>query len=674
MADFFLELGLDSGPLESDLDKVKQTARRKGGEAGNNFGNEFSKSGSAGFKKLGVAAAAAGAAIVGALFSRAAIRGAIENQDAINGLNVALLNVGKFSEQTSKSLSDFADQIERSSRFTAENALDQVKYALSLNATEEQTKNLITASTDLSAALGTSLESGVQRLSRTLSGDLSPRLAKIVPELKGLTEEQLRSGLAIDIVSKKFAGFSEKTLQTFSGQALQAKREFGALTDEIGFLVIKNPAVIQAIELIRAGLVSVTGIIKDNSGAIINLSIDVLRFAISVAVSVDKVLRSAFDGITPVIAAFGSFFSTIDNSAGGLFKGVLLSFGLFKDGLVNGFNAIKTIALAVFIDIADAINIIPGFNIDTTALNESLDNAVLKTDESSLAVRERITALLDAESYETERSVSDLFIEEIGLINQALSENAEGGGPFSSVFAAFSEENLQAITDRLAVFSGNLGLNVAETANALQASESIFDNFFEKLKKGFESVSVQSKITAKDVANSIVQGIGGAAAAGFSAFGAALVQGENALKAFTKAFLQSIGQAAVQLGTRFILEGVAISFNPFLGGPAVGGPLIGAGAALATFGGALGAIGGSGGAGGASGGVASPIGTADDGIISPSSDFARTEEEERRTDQSIQVVIQGDVYDSEETGSRILKALTDNFKNTNSALVDARLA
>jgi hypothetical protein len=674
LADFFLELGLDSGPLESDLDKVKQTARRKGGEAGNNFGNEFSKSGSAGFKKLGVAAAAAGAAIVGALFSRAAIRGAIENQDAINGLNVALLNVGKFSEQTSKSLSDFADQIERSSRFTAENALDQVKYALSLNATEEQTKNLITASTDLSAALGTSLESGVQRLSRTLSGDLSPRLAKIVPELKGLTEEQLRSGLAIDIVSKKFAGFSEKTLQTFSGQALQAKREFGALTDEIGFLVIKNPAVIQAIELIRAGLVSVTGIIKDNSGAIINLSIDVLRFAISVAVSVDKVLRSAFDGITPVIAAFGSFFSTIDNSAGGLFKGVLLSFGLFKDGLVNGFNAIKTIALAVFIDIADAINIIPGFNIDTTALNESLDNAVLKTDESSLAVRERITALLDAESYETERSVSDLFIEEIGLINQALSENAEGGGPFSSVFAAFSEENLQAITDRLAVFSGNLGLNVAETANALQASESIFDNFFEKLKKGFESVSVQSKITAKDVANSIVQGIGGAAAAGFSAFGAALVQGENALKAFTKAFLQSIGQAAVQLGTRFILEGVAISFNPFLGGPAVGGPLIGAGAALATFGGALGAIGGSGGAGGASGGVASPIGTADDGIISPSSDFARTEEEERRTDQSIQVVIQGDVYDSEETGSRILKALTDNFKNTNSALVDARLA
>jgi hypothetical protein len=99
---------------------------------------------------------------------------------------------------------------------------------------------------------------------------------------------------------------------------------------------------------------------------------------------------------------------------------------------------------------------------------------------------------------------------------------------------------------------------------------------------------------------------GGAA----QAFGAALTNMSSLGAAMADFVRQSLADAANQFGQFFILKGVAISLDPLLGGPAVGGPLIAAGLGLKVFGGALGAMGGGGGASAGGGNPAIPAAAA----------------------------------------------------------------
>ena len=167
----------------------------------------------------------------------------------------------------------------------------------------------------------------------------------------------------------------------------------------------------------------------------------------------------------------------------------------------------------------------------------------------------------------------------------------------------------------------------------------------------------------KSVRESLINGFSRGAGQAFAAFGAALAKGENALDAFLKSFLSSIGQQAVALGTSFILEGAAVSFSASRGGTAVGVPLIAKGAALAAFGGALSGASG-GGVGGAGGGV-SPDGT------NPDFDNTLTNriEDREEPETKVQINVQGDVFDSEETGLRLASILEQAQFNNNVRVV-----
>jgi hypothetical protein len=110
------------------------------------------------------------------------------------------------------------------------------------------------------------------------------------------------------------------------------------------------------------------------------------------------------------------------------------------------------------------------------------------------------------------------------------------------------------------------------------------------------------------------------------------------------------------LGTSYILQGIALSANPLT--PGIGGPLIAAGAALATFGGLLKAF---------SGGKSKAGGGADTGggiASSPASSTELTQPENLQRAEAgtqVSVVIQGDVLDSDESGSRIVGLINSAF-------------
>lgn len=218
-------------------------------------------------------------------------------------------------------------------------------------------------------------------------------------------------------------------------------------------------------------------------------------------------------------------------------------------------------------------------------------------------------------------------------------------------------------------YSAELAYQIAtnpEWQEQIYASNQAVSLSFSQLSNSLKAEARKIKITSGQIASTMVQGIGNGAGQAFAAFGKALAEGENALDAMLNSFLSSMGQMAVQVGTQFILQGVAYQ----LAGMPNGGPLIAAGAALAAFGGVMGAIGQKGEGGSTS--------TASAGYtVEPGGDIERydndesildEEAQERQVGQQITVNIQGNVLDGEESGLRIAEILNRAIREQGVAL------
>lgn len=137
-----------------------------------------------------------------------------------------------------------------------------------------------------------------------------------------------------------------------------------------------------------------------------------------------------------------------------------------------------------------------------------------------------------------------------------------------------------------------------------------------------------------------------------------LLKGENAFHAFGKVVAGIMGDLAIQLGASFVLTGLAINFEKLLGGTGT----IAAGIGLIAVGTVLKSLAGGG------GGATSPSITGADTIASPES----TQFQEELTEQQmVNVTIQGDVFDSDETGLRIAEIINEAF-DTNGVVVNAQ--
>lgn len=238
--------------------------------------DRFSKNAASGIKRTDVAVASfaanlASQAVLGgirlvantvsSLFS-SAIGAANQQEDALNRLKNALITTGDFSKQAFNDFQNFASEIQRVTKFGDELVLSQLALAKSFGATNAQAKEIVTAATDLSAAFGISLDQAVRDVSATLNGSIG-LLGKRIPELKNLTEEQLRSGEALTLLGEKFKGFAQREVGTFSGATAQLNNALGDLAEEFGFLVTQSPEVRLAIKGITDIITGLTGIVKE---------------------------------------------------------------------------------------------------------------------------------------------------------------------------------------------------------------------------------------------------------------------------------------------------------------------------------------------------------------------------------------------------------------------------
>jgi hypothetical protein len=193
----------------------------------------------------------------------------------------------------------------------------------------------------------------------------------------------------------------------------------------------------------------------------------------------------------------------------------------------------------------------------------------------------------------------------------------------------------------------------AVNANATAKSSSYWQDFTQGFMENAQQMTGTFQSLGKTISGTLINGFTNA----FAAMGKALVSGGNALGEFGKQALSVIGSIAIQLGQFLVLAGLGFSVIP--GFQASAGAVI-AGAALIVLGGVLQALGAGGSTPAAGAGGAGAVATG--GVTGPSPMTEQTPEQERAAAQTgVQVVVQGNIFDSRETGLQIAQIINDSF-------------
>lgn len=630
MADsIIIQLDLETGDTRSTFNKIEQDALRSGKKSGSSFGKNFSKSfekTASDILKTTAKITAAVGSIASALTFRSSIIAAQQQEDAINRLNTSLQLSGSFSEQASRDLQDYASSLQQVTRFGDEVVLNQLALAKSFGATNAQAKQVVSAAADLAASFGIDLQSATRNVAKTLGG-YAGELGEVIPELKNLTQEQLRAGAGVDLLASKFSGAAQRDVLTFSGQVDQLSNSFGDLLEEIGFIITKNPTLLNGLsqlnKLFQSAIIRVRDFAKT-----FNLIDDVITPLLNFG---DAIIQYV---IRP--------FELVGNVGNVAFN--ILELGVAN--IVNAFAKLGSIVARVF-QALGVDNQLTQFLVNFE--NNTLQGVINKSEDVTKAIAKIGDTSFSDNLSQRNQELQTYFAEQQAIINEG----------------ALNATNIQTQQTEVAKQS-LLGLS-GVFGTVFSGINTTIDNSQQKIKE----VNDRVKKFSQEAANSLRQGLASGAGQAFASFGAALVKGENALEAFGKTLLKTIADQAVALGTKFILEGTAYAFLP--GYQALSAPLIAAGAALAAFGGALGAtIGGTGGGASGGGGGSPTTQNTNDFLVEDTT--APTQVERQAPQQNVEIVVQGSLVQQEELGKFIADTLTDVGAKNGISVFNTRFA
>jgi hypothetical protein len=131
-------------------------------------------------------------------------------------------------------LQDQASALQEVTRFGDEQIIAQQAYLASLGLTQTQIEDTISASVDLAAATGMTLESAVMNTSKTLSGMAGELGEKLGPAFRDLTPEALKAGDGIKFIAEQFGGTASADANTFTGSIDQMRNAVGDAQEALG--------------------------------------------------------------------------------------------------------------------------------------------------------------------------------------------------------------------------------------------------------------------------------------------------------------------------------------------------------------------------------------------------------------------------------------------------------
>ena len=130
-------------------------------------------------------------------------------------------------------IGDLADELQRLTGVDGDYIKQLGAELLAQGKSLDQTEDLITAAAQLSSITGDDLGTSVKQLTNTYSG-MAGSIGRSIPEIKALSEEELRNGEAVDIILEKYGAFAEQLTDTVSVATDRASESMGDLKETLG--------------------------------------------------------------------------------------------------------------------------------------------------------------------------------------------------------------------------------------------------------------------------------------------------------------------------------------------------------------------------------------------------------------------------------------------------------
>lgn len=182
--------------------------------------------------------AAAGFAAVGAAAAKALTEFA-EYEKSLNRLNTNLKLIGVTSKAAQREFANIATEIQNVTTLSDGAALEIQSMFLSLGAAPEQVKLAVQTTADVAAATGRSVEEIGRQIAKTFGG-YAGELGETIPALKELTQEQLRAGEALGLLSDRFGGAASEEVKTLAGSYAQLKNSLSDVLKIFGSMIAEG--------------------------------------------------------------------------------------------------------------------------------------------------------------------------------------------------------------------------------------------------------------------------------------------------------------------------------------------------------------------------------------------------------------------------------------------------
>ena len=263
-------------------------------------------------------------------FLKGAVEQAIESENAITSLNIALSNSGQFSSQAVKGLKDYADGIQETTKFSADAVLSSLSLLSSITKLDsEGLKKAQTSAIDLASAFNVDLETATVAVAKSFEGGtIKIKGFKIEADNTKTGSENL--AIAIKKINDQFGGSAASSVLTYSGATTQLKNTYDDFLSTVGKVITQNPVLITTIKFITLAMEELK-ISADKNSSTFSGSLSKAFIAITGFAS-DLVLGLGI--VTTTIQLLGQ-------SAVVVFQSILTPFRLLSNAIPILFDAIS---------------------------------------------------------------------------------------------------------------------------------------------------------------------------------------------------------------------------------------------------------------------------------------------------------------------------------------------
>jgi len=630
-----LEIDLETGNIKGLSKDIENKLGKSGGRAGKLFGKNFNDTFKDTTKTI----------FKGAFFANLATEAFIKSlnvlRDALGGVFEAGITLERLETQFQTLLG------------SSKAASDQIKELQDFAATTPFQLEGLASATQKLLAFGIEQTEIIDKLKQlgdaaASSGSDLGELARIYGQIRAatrLTGERLlqleERAIPIGPALAKSLGVAESSVRDLVREGKVSfeifEEAFRSLSEESGVFANGTVRLSQTV----GGLLST---LSDNffnlSSRIAKEFAPVIKFVIADTISLVQSLVASFEGIRgkviPNLVDLGQGF--IDFVVAPL-EAVIRTLDIAQKGLFTLGSVVGRIFGAIAGQLGTFLELIGADGSISQSLQEFNKNTELIASGAISRVKESVNSLANLDTA------------------TALNEKLEEFRQFSRELNEEAKQNTRDLAESLTD-------SASQTTSANELIVLAYAASLEKIKKQNEKIVATIN---KTVNNGIARAISG----GIQNIINSLSKGENAFQSFGSFLLGVFGDLAIQLGTFLITTGLGIESLKSLA--TAGAATVAQGVALVALGGILKSLsGGSGGSVGTGGAGSSPteVGLADSGVDSSTG----SETEERTTQSSVTINVEGSLVQQQELGLFISDILNETREDRGTVETSVRFA